>query len=138
VLGAFWEHPALAGLREGSLPSECVRHYLGQDYHYLTGLMRCRGLRVALSPNRDWVGWFRGNVRFLVAGETHPHRAPCRAIGVRCEDVQQRRLAPTARHYIDHIPAARRDSLGVAARGVAAVPVGGLDSRGLAGPRRGR
>lgn len=110
---AFWMHPAVAGLRDGSLPGECVRAYVGQDYQYLSGFLRCYGLGIARSPDRDWVAWFHDQVGFLLADETHPHRALCRAIGAGYEEVQQRRLAPTAQGYIDHMLAAGHDSLGV-------------------------
>lgn len=110
---AFWEHPAVAALRDGSLPTECVQHYIGQDYQYLTGFLRCYGLGIAHSPDREWVGWFHDNVGFLLADETHPHRALCRAIGLAYEDVQQPSLAPTAHAYIDHMTTAGHDSLGV-------------------------
>jgi thiaminase/transcriptional activator TenA len=110
---AFWQHPAVAGLRDGSLPAECVRAYVGQDYQYLTAFMRCYGLGIALSPDRDWVSWFHDQVAFLLADETHPHRVLCQAIGERYEDVQQRQLAPTAQGYVDHMLAAGHDTLGI-------------------------
>ncbi|MGH3501933.1 MAG: thiaminase II [Nocardioidaceae bacterium] len=109
----FWEHPAVAGLRDGSLPAECVRHYVGQDYQYLTVFMRCYGLGIAASPDRDWVAWFHNQVGFLLAEETHPHHALCRAIGTSYEQVQASRLAPTARGYVDHMTVAGHDDLPV-------------------------
>lgn len=109
---AFWDHPALAGLRDGSLPAQCVQHYVAQDYQYLTAFMRCYGLGIALSPDREWVGWFQNNITAL-ADETEPHQALCRAIGVTYESVQARRLAPTAQGYVDHMVVAGHDSLGV-------------------------
>lgn len=63
IFEAFWEHPAVAGLRDGSLPAECVRHYVAQDHQYLTAFMRCYGLGIALSPDREWVGWFQDKDR---------------------------------------------------------------------------
>ncbi|MGH3096826.1 MAG: TenA family protein [Streptosporangiales bacterium] len=112
IFRAFWEHPAVAGLRDGSLPAECVRHYVAQDHQYLTAFMRCYGLGIALSPDREWVGWFQDNITAL-ADETEPHEALCRAIGATYDGVQAHRLAPTAQGYVDHMMAAGHDSLAV-------------------------
>jgi thiaminase/transcriptional activator TenA len=113
LFDAFWDHPAVAGLRDGSLPAECVRHYVSQDHQYLTAFMRCYGLGIAASPDRDWVSWFHDQVEFLLIEETQPHHALCRAIGVSYDHLQGRDLAPTARGYVDHMMAAGHDSLGV-------------------------
>lgn len=110
---AFWDHPFLAGMRDGTLPRECVLHYVGQDHQYLTAFMRCYGLGIAASPDREWVQWFHDNVAFLLGDETHPHHALCRAAGVSYEQAQVSRLAPSARAYINHMLEAGRDSLGV-------------------------
>lgn len=113
IFEAFWEHPAVAGLRDGTLPSECVLHYVGQDFHYLTAFMRCYGLGIAMSPDREWVTWFDQNIRFLLNDEIHPHHVLCRAVGVSYDEVQRQPLAPSAQAYIDHITTAGHDSLGV-------------------------
>lgn len=110
---AFWEHPFLAGMRDGTLPRECVLHYVGQDHQYLTAFTRCYGLGIAASPDRDWVEWFHNNIAFLLADETHPHHALCRVAGVTYEQAQVDHLAPSAQAYINHMLEAGRDSLGV-------------------------
>lgn len=113
VFEAFWEHPFLTGLRDGTVPGEAVLHYVGQDHQYLNAYLRCYGLGVSLSPDRGWVSFFRDQIDFLLHDETHPHRVMCAANGVEYEDVQAERLAPSAQAYVDHMSACGHDALGV-------------------------
>lgn len=110
---AFWDHPFLAGLRDGTLPDEVVVHYVGQDHQYLTAFLRCYGLGLAQSPDRDWAEFFVQQSRFLLDDETHPHHVLCAAAGVSYADVQVDRLAPSAQAYVNHIMQSAHDSLGV-------------------------
>jgi thiaminase (transcriptional activator TenA) len=110
---AFWEHRFLAGLRAGSLEREQIIHYVGQDHLYLSAFIRCYGLGISMSPDREWMQWFRDNVSFLLEDETHPHHALCRAVGVSYVDAQRDRLAPSAQAYVDHMMESGRDTLGV-------------------------
>jgi len=118
----FYEHPFLRSLADGTASRDSVLHYVGQDSRYLTAFMRCYGLGVSLSPNREWVRWFTDNIEFLLNDETHPHHVMCAAFGVRYEDVQADRLAPTAQAYIDHMMTSAHDSLGVLLAALAPCP----------------
>jgi len=113
IFQAFWNHPFLEGLRDGALGRERVLHYVGQDHQYLSAFVRCYGLGLSLSPDRDWMRWFHDNVAFILDDETHPHHALCRAAGVSYEEAQVERLAPTAQAYADHMLESARDTLGV-------------------------
>lgn len=113
IFDAFWQHPFLEGMRDGTLAAEKVVHYVAQDHQYLTAYMRCYGLGIAASPDRSWMSWFHDNLAFVLADETHPHHALCRAAGVTYDEVQVERLAPSAQAYIDHMMESARDSLGV-------------------------
>ncbi len=110
---AFYEHPFLKGLREGSLAREQVLHYVGQDYQYLTAYVRCYGLGLALSPDREWMRFFHDGVSVILAEEGHAHEALCAYAGVSYEEAQADRLAPSAQAYINHMTAAGHDTLGV-------------------------
>ncbi|MDN5727623.1 MAG: hypothetical protein L0G99_17090, partial [Propionibacteriales bacterium] len=79
---AFWRHPYLAGLRDGSAPAAAVAHYVGQDHQYLTAFMRCYGLGVAISPDRDWIAFFSEQIAFVLGDEQHPHHVLCQAVGI--------------------------------------------------------
>jgi thiaminase (transcriptional activator TenA) len=109
----FYGHPFLAGLRDGTVDPAAVRHYVGQDHQYLTAYLRCYGLGMALAPDRSWAAFFHGKAGFLLDDESHAHHAMCDFLGVRYEDAQVLRLAPSAQAYVDHMLAAGRDSLGV-------------------------
>lgn len=113
VFTAFWDHPFLAGLRDGTLAHDRVVHYVGQDHQYLSAFVRCYGLGLSLSPDRDWMRFFHDNVTFLLEDETHPHHALCRAVGISYEEAQVERLAPSAQAYVNHMMESARDTLGV-------------------------
>lgn len=113
IFGAFWKHPFLEGLRDGTLAPERVVHYVGQDHQYLSAFVRCYGLGMSLSPDRDWMRWFQDNVAFILDDETHPHHALCEAAGVSYEDAQVDRLSPSAQAYVNHMMESSRDTLGV-------------------------
>lgn len=110
---AFWAHPYLAGLRDGTAPAAAVVHYVGQDHQYLTAFMRCYGLGAAIAPDRDWIAFFNDQTSFLLHDETHAHQALCEAVGVSYADAQVDRLAPSAQAYVNHLMSSAHDSLGV-------------------------
>jgi thiaminase/transcriptional activator TenA len=109
----FYHHPFLRSLADGTASRETVLHYVGQDNQYLTAYMRCYGQGIALSPDREWVSWFRDSIDFLLNDETHPHHVMCEAFGVSYEDAQVERMSPSAQAYVDHMMRAATDSLGV-------------------------
>ena len=110
---AFWAHPFLRGLHDGSAPAETVIHYIGQDHQYLTAFARCYGLGIAKSPDREWITWFTEQIRFLMEDEGHAHHALCKAVGITYDDAQQEMLAPSAQAYVDHMMRCAHDTLGV-------------------------
>jgi thiaminase (transcriptional activator TenA) len=110
---AFYAHPFLRSLADGTAGRDSVLHYVGQDNQYLTAYMRCYGAGIAMSPDREWVTWFRDNIDFLLHDEVHPHHVMCEAFGVSYEEAQVERMAPPAQAYIDHMMRAGSDSLGV-------------------------
>jgi thiaminase/transcriptional activator TenA len=110
---AFWQHPFLRDLSDGSLSREATQHYVGQDHQYLSAYLRCYGLGLTLSPDRAWMQHFIDSSLFLLNDESHPHHVMCQAHGIEYSDVQHDRLAPSAQAYIDHMLACGRDTLGV-------------------------
>ncbi|MBD8078910.1 TenA family protein [Cellulosimicrobium arenosum] len=113
LFAEFYDHPFLAGLRDGTVARDAVRHYVGQDHQYLTAYLRCYGLGMSLAPDRDWAGWFHDKAGFLLDDESHAHHAMCEFLGVPYAEAQTNRLAPSAQAYIDHMLACGHDSLGV-------------------------
>lgn len=113
VFTAFWQHPFLRGLHDGTVPRECVIHYVGQDHQYLNAFIRCYGAGIARSPDRAWMAWFHTQIRFLLEDEQHPHHVMCHAVGISYDDVRQEQLGPSAQAYVDHMESCSRDTLGV-------------------------
>lgn len=110
---AFWNHPFLRGLHDGSVPADCVIHYVGQDHQYLSAFIRCYGLGISKSPDRAWMAWFTDQIRFLLEDEQHPHHVMCEAVGISYDSVRQSELGPSAQAYVDHMESCARDTLGV-------------------------
>ncbi|QBI18764.1 thiaminase II [Egibacter rhizosphaerae] len=119
---SFWAHPFLRGLHDGTLPRECVIHYVGQDHQYLNAFIRCYGLGVARSPDRRWMAWFNEQIRFLLEDEQHPHHVMCEAVGISYDDVRQEDLVPSAQAYVNHMELCARDSLPVLMAGLLPCP----------------
>ncbi|MFC7328093.1 TenA family protein [Marinactinospora rubrisoli] len=113
LFDAFYQHPFVAGLRDGTVARERVLHYVGQDHQYLSAYVRCYGLGLALSPDRTWMRYFHDSVAFVLDEEAHPHHVLCEYAGTSYADAQVDRLAPSAQGYVDHMMAAGRDTLGV-------------------------
>lgn len=109
----FYQHPFLAGLRDGSASKAAVKHYVGQDFQYLTAYAKCYALGVLRSPNRSWMQYFHGSMGFVLDDESHAHNFMCDYIGIDYHQAQADRMAPTAKAYIDHMMQAGNDSLGV-------------------------
>lgn len=110
---AFYQHPFLRSLADGSASEASVLHYVGQDNQYLTAFMRCYGLGIAASADREWISWFNDHITFLLHDETHPHHVMCEAFGATYGQVQTEELAPNAQAYIHHLMVSAQDSLGV-------------------------
>lgn len=108
----FYDHPFLAGLRDGSLAPEKVQHYVGQDHQYLSAYVRCYGLGLTLSPDREWMRYFHDQTTFLLDDESEAHLALCARLGITYEQAQVERLAPSAKAYVDHMMEAGRGTLG--------------------------
>jgi thiaminase/transcriptional activator TenA len=60
---AYVDHPFVRGLGEGSLPKECFRHYLVQDYLFLIQFVRAYGLGVYKAPDLE-------TMRYVASGAT--------------------------------------------------------------------
>ena len=48
---AIFRHPFLREIKDGTLPLETFRYYLGQDYHYLEGFGRAVAMTLAKAPD---------------------------------------------------------------------------------------
>jgi thiaminase/transcriptional activator TenA len=60
---AYVDHPFVRGLGDGSLPKECFRHYLVQDYLFLIQFVRAYGLGVYKAPDLE-------TMRYVASGAT--------------------------------------------------------------------
>jgi thiaminase/transcriptional activator TenA len=58
---AYVDHPFVRGLGDGSLPKECFRHYLVQDYLFLIQFVRAYALGIYKAPDLE-------TMRYLASG----------------------------------------------------------------------
>ncbi|WP_199614797.1 thiaminase II [Paenibacillus alkalitolerans] len=113
VFRAIFEHPFVQGIAKGELKKEQLIHYVKQDFEYLNVYMQIYGLGISKCKDRGDIAMFHDKIGFILNSEIHPHNNLCRVAGVRYEDLQGYRLAPTALHYTRHmLTVAHQGSLG--------------------------
>ncbi len=103
VFQAIYHHPFVHGIARGELRKEQLIHYVKQDFEYLNVYMNIYGLAISKCRDRRDIAMFHNNIGFILNSEVHPHNNLCRVAGVRYEDLQGYRLAPTALHYTRHM-----------------------------------
>lgn len=119
VFTAIVEHPFLAGLVDGSLPTDVFRDYLVQDWHYLTGYARALATLAARGPDATTTVLFAEHARETLDTELALHRELLADLGMREADVLAVPVSPTGRAYVNELLVACQ--LGSFAEGVAAV-----------------
>jgi thiaminase (transcriptional activator TenA) len=100
---AIYEHPFVVGIRKGELSRDQLIHYVRQDYLYLDAYIRLYGVAISKCRTREEMAYFHNGIAFILNDEVQPHHNFCRVAGVTLEQIQTDRLAPTARHYINHM-----------------------------------
>jgi len=100
---AIYNHPFVVGIRTGKLSNAQLIHYVQQDFLYLDAYIRLYGVALSKCQTREEMAFFHQGVGFILDDEVQPHHNFCRVAGVTLEQIQTDRLAPTARHYINHM-----------------------------------
>ncbi len=103
IYDAIFQHPFVAGIKEGKVPKEALIHYVSQDYEYLTAFVRIYGAALTKCSTRDEMEVFNNGISIVLHSEVHPHNNFCKVAGIRYEDMKHQPLAPTANHYISHM-----------------------------------
>lgn len=100
----IYEHPFVQGIKNGTLSSEQLIHYVQQDHQYLSTFARIYALALTRSQTREEMAFFHENIGFILYSETHPHRNLCKVAGVDFEELDKDvPLAPSARNYMNHM-----------------------------------
>lgn len=101
----IWEHifshPFLREIKEGTLPVEKFRYYLGQDYLYLEGFARTVAMALAKAPDSQTLEEL--SHRVLTPVERPLHHQLLAAAGVTIEEIHRRGRSPTNTAYVNHM-----------------------------------
>ena len=101
----IWErvfsHPFLREIKDGSLPLEKFRYYLGQDYLYLEGFARAVAMTLAKAPDSQTLEEL--SHRVLTPIERPLHHQLLAAAGVTVEEIQRNGRSPTNTAYVNHM-----------------------------------
>ena len=94
---AYTEHPFVQQLGAGTLPRDCFRHYLVQDYLFLVHFARAWSLLAVKSESVEDIREAAATVQALIGEEIKLHIAYCAEFGISEADIT---AAPEARATI--------------------------------------
>ena len=101
IWDAIFAHPFLSEIKDGTLPLDTFRYYLGQDYHYLEGFGRAVAMTLAKSPDSETLQQLAHRVMTPVERPLH-HRL-IEAAGMTMADVESASRSPTNTAYVNHM-----------------------------------
>lgn len=96
---AYVRHPFVRALADGSLPEECFRHYLIQDYLFLGHLARAYGLASFKAENLDDLRAAADALNAIINKEMHLHLDYCGGWGLTAADAATAAEAPATIAY---------------------------------------
>jgi thiaminase/transcriptional activator TenA len=85
---AYIHHPFVAGLADGSLPDDCFRRYLGQDYLFLIQFARAYGLAAYKSTSLEDIRQAAQGLSNIINLEMELHVEFCAAWGLSREHME--------------------------------------------------
>ena len=102
---AYTEHPFTNGLADGSLAEAAFRHYLVQDYLFLTEFARAYALSVYKSPKLADMREAAAGLSAILDIEMNLHVKLCAGLGLSRSDLEQ---TPPAVEMLAYTLRARR------------------------------
>ena len=103
VWDAQAEHPFIRGIGDGSLDVERFKHWVRQDYLFLTDYARMLSLAAARAPDLDAMTRLAELAHETLTTEMSLHRAYAEEFGISAGELEQEQLAPTCRAYTDFL-----------------------------------
>ncbi len=85
---AYVDHAFVRGLGDGSLPADCFRHYLVQDYLFLIQFARAHALAACKSRSLSDMRAAKDGLAAIVDVEMHLHLRLCERWGLSAADVE--------------------------------------------------
>jgi thiaminase (transcriptional activator TenA) len=107
LASGIWEaqhaHPFVQGIGDGTLDVERFRHFVRQDYVYLTEYARLLSLGAARAPRLPWMRRFAELAGSTLGTEMDMHREFAATLGITAEELEYERATPTTRAYTEFL-----------------------------------
>ena len=103
IYAAIVEHPFLAGLADGTLPSEAFAYYLAQDAHYLRDYARALAVVGAKAPTHAIAGLFGRHAAETVEVELALHATLLPQLGIDPRELGAVPVSPTTTAYTSYL-----------------------------------
>ena len=103
IWSAQHQHPFLRGIGEGSLDPGTFRHYVRQDYLFLTDYARLLALGCARAPRLDEMTRFAELAGAVLGSEMELHRSYAAEWGISTAELEDERPTATTRAYTDFL-----------------------------------
>ena len=101
IWDGIFGHPFLREIKDGTLPLEKFRYYLGQDYLYLEGIARTVAMALAKAPDSQALEEL--SHRVLTPVERPLHHQLLSVAEVSLEDIHRAGRSPTNTAYVNHM-----------------------------------
>jgi thiaminase (transcriptional activator TenA) len=103
IWSAQHQHPFVRGIGEESLDPEKFRHYVRQDYLFLTDYARLLALGCARAPRLDEMTRFAELAGAVLGSEMELHRSYAADWGISTAELEDERPTATTRAYTDFL-----------------------------------
>lgn len=100
---AILAHPFVAGVGAGTLETARFKHYVLQDYVYLSDYSRVLALAAAKAPDLPTMGWFAQLLDETLNREMDLHRSYCAQFGITPAELESTIAAPTTVAYTSYL-----------------------------------
>ncbi len=97
------EHPFIAEISEGRLPTEKFKFYLKQDHTFLREFCRFLGMATAKSQTIEQMNWFSDLLKATLTGEMKRQKKLADSLGVSEQDLLSSEPAPTTKSYTSYL-----------------------------------
>jgi thiaminase/transcriptional activator TenA len=103
IWAAQLAHPFVRGIADGSLPIECFRHWVRQDYVFLIDYCRLFAIAAARAPDLTTMSRFAALLQATLGTEMELHRGYAAELGIPRDELERELAGPTTRGYVDFL-----------------------------------
>lgn len=100
----IYSHPFLLGMAHGTLPLECYKRYMLQDYLYVQQYVKLYALAaIKTTQDPELRKRFTGGIELTITSELTMHRENSIKLGLTPDQLDHTELAPTATAYMNFL-----------------------------------